>query len=120
MNTRCPPKRVPSSRPLFFTLQTHSEDNAALGQLTGKPAGARPDYRGRWCAPQLDPARISGESAGTHVALAINGLQQPVSQLLRCCRGRCHCLAGAGRRRRILPKRRWVAFRHSQAFREME
>ncbi|MGH0185025.1 UNVERIFIED_CONTAM: hypothetical protein FKN15_029223 [Acipenser sinensis] len=23
MNTRCPPKRVPSSRPLFFTLQTH-------------------------------------------------------------------------------------------------
>ncbi|MGH0121156.1 UNVERIFIED_CONTAM: hypothetical protein FKN15_046401 [Acipenser sinensis] len=114
MNTRCPPKRVPSSRPLFFTLQTHhaatqelqrrrttqlsgslteeeyrkqgevetqraleelreycsspdfsawraisriesprshprataSEDNAALGQLTGKPAGARPDYRG--------------------------------------------------------------------------
>ncbi|MGH0116116.1 UNVERIFIED_CONTAM: hypothetical protein FKN15_074757 [Acipenser sinensis] len=29
---------------------TESEDNAALGQLTGKPAGARPDYRGRWCA----------------------------------------------------------------------
>ncbi|MGH0169591.1 UNVERIFIED_CONTAM: hypothetical protein FKN15_057115 [Acipenser sinensis] len=27
-----------------------SEDNAALGQLTGKPAGARPDYRGCWCA----------------------------------------------------------------------
>ncbi|MGH0188248.1 UNVERIFIED_CONTAM: hypothetical protein FKN15_028588 [Acipenser sinensis] len=22
-NTRCPPKRVPSSRPLLFTLQTH-------------------------------------------------------------------------------------------------
>ncbi|MGH0148661.1 UNVERIFIED_CONTAM: hypothetical protein FKN15_044595 [Acipenser sinensis] len=28
---------------------TASEDNTALGQLTGKPAGARPDYRGRWC-----------------------------------------------------------------------
>ncbi|MGH0129361.1 UNVERIFIED_CONTAM: hypothetical protein FKN15_043512, partial [Acipenser sinensis] len=27
-----------------------TSDNAALGQLTGKPAGARPDYRGRWCA----------------------------------------------------------------------
>ncbi|MGH0153304.1 UNVERIFIED_CONTAM: hypothetical protein FKN15_024272 [Acipenser sinensis] len=26
------------------------EDNAALGQFTGKPAGARPDDRGRWCA----------------------------------------------------------------------
>ncbi|MGH0172786.1 UNVERIFIED_CONTAM: hypothetical protein FKN15_063892 [Acipenser sinensis] len=29
----------------------HTADFAALGQLTGKPAGARPDYRGRWCAP---------------------------------------------------------------------
>ncbi|MGH0164058.1 UNVERIFIED_CONTAM: hypothetical protein FKN15_048626 [Acipenser sinensis] len=29
---------------------TALEDNAALGQLTGKPAGARPDYRGCWCA----------------------------------------------------------------------
>ncbi|MGH0186213.1 UNVERIFIED_CONTAM: hypothetical protein FKN15_020964 [Acipenser sinensis] len=31
---------------------TASEDNAALGssgQLTGKPAGAGPDHRGRWC-----------------------------------------------------------------------
>ncbi|MGH0185479.1 UNVERIFIED_CONTAM: hypothetical protein FKN15_030761 [Acipenser sinensis] len=59
MNTRCPPKCVPSSRPLFFHTAdspcshpraTASEDNTALGQLTGKPAGARPDYRGRWCA----------------------------------------------------------------------
>ncbi|MGH0131468.1 UNVERIFIED_CONTAM: hypothetical protein FKN15_046171 [Acipenser sinensis] len=47
------------SRPLFFHTTdspcshpraTASEDNAALGQLTGKPAGARPDYWGRWCA----------------------------------------------------------------------
>ncbi|MGH0125192.1 UNVERIFIED_CONTAM: hypothetical protein FKN15_029531 [Acipenser sinensis] len=28
---------------------TALEDNAALRQLTSKPAGARPDYRGRWC-----------------------------------------------------------------------
>ncbi|MGH0174897.1 UNVERIFIED_CONTAM: hypothetical protein FKN15_077470 [Acipenser sinensis] len=49
------------SRPLFFHTvdspcshprATASEDNAALGLLTGKPAGARPDYRGRWCANQ--------------------------------------------------------------------
>ncbi|MGH0182608.1 UNVERIFIED_CONTAM: hypothetical protein FKN15_009398 [Acipenser sinensis] len=31
---------------------TASEDNAALGQLTGEPAGARPDHRGRWCADE--------------------------------------------------------------------
>ncbi|MGH0153018.1 UNVERIFIED_CONTAM: hypothetical protein FKN15_046536 [Acipenser sinensis] len=29
---------------------TASEDNAALGQITGKPAGTQPDYRSRWCA----------------------------------------------------------------------
>ncbi|MGH0152989.1 UNVERIFIED_CONTAM: hypothetical protein FKN15_038164 [Acipenser sinensis] len=31
MNPRCPPKRMPSAN-------------------RGKPAGARPVYRGRWCA----------------------------------------------------------------------
>ncbi|MGH0138072.1 UNVERIFIED_CONTAM: hypothetical protein FKN15_014947 [Acipenser sinensis] len=58
MNTRCPPKRVPSAARFF----THCELNVqppqsygvggqrSSGQLTGKPAGARPDYRGRWCA----------------------------------------------------------------------
>ncbi|MGH0124893.1 UNVERIFIED_CONTAM: hypothetical protein FKN15_065463 [Acipenser sinensis] len=59
MNTRCPPKRVPSSRPLFFTLQTHHAATQELqcrrtthlsGSLQAKPAGARPDYRGRWCS----------------------------------------------------------------------
>ncbi|MGH0151130.1 UNVERIFIED_CONTAM: hypothetical protein FKN15_059094 [Acipenser sinensis] len=67
MNTRCPPKRVPSSRPLFFHTAdspcshpraTASEDNAAPGQLAGKPTGAWPDYRGRWCAVK----RESGEN----------------------------------------------------------
>ncbi|MGH0158855.1 UNVERIFIED_CONTAM: hypothetical protein FKN15_057421 [Acipenser sinensis] len=46
MNTRCPPKRVPSSRPLFFHAvdspcshprATASEDNAALWQLQASP-----------------------------------------------------------------------------------
>ncbi|MGH0136742.1 UNVERIFIED_CONTAM: hypothetical protein FKN15_049771 [Acipenser sinensis] len=59
MNTRCPPKRVPSAA-RFFTLyrltmqppQSYSVGGQrSSGQLTGKPAGARPDYRGRWCAP---------------------------------------------------------------------
>ncbi|MGH0182041.1 UNVERIFIED_CONTAM: hypothetical protein FKN15_012599 [Acipenser sinensis] len=64
MNTRCPPKHVPCavSRPLLYTLQTHraaasatASDNAgqrSSGQLTGKPAGARPDYRGHWYTVQ--------------------------------------------------------------------
>lgn len=29
----------------------------------------------------------------THIALAIDGLHQPVSHLLRSCRSGCHCLA---------------------------
>ncbi|MGH0162905.1 UNVERIFIED_CONTAM: hypothetical protein FKN15_045622 [Acipenser sinensis] len=58
MNTRCPPKRVPSAA-RFVTLcrltvqpsQSYSAGGQrSSGQLTCKPAGARPDYRGRWCA----------------------------------------------------------------------
>ncbi|MGH0142674.1 UNVERIFIED_CONTAM: hypothetical protein FKN15_003027 [Acipenser sinensis] len=41
---------------------TASEDNAALGQLTGKPAGTRPDYRGCWCA-------VYKKLGQTHLAL---------------------------------------------------
>ncbi|MGH0177272.1 UNVERIFIED_CONTAM: hypothetical protein FKN15_074744 [Acipenser sinensis] len=62
MNTRCPPKRVPSAA-RFFTLcrltvqppQSYSVGGQhSSWQLTGKPAGARPDYRGRWCADQFE------------------------------------------------------------------
>ncbi|MGH0161458.1 UNVERIFIED_CONTAM: hypothetical protein FKN15_041221 [Acipenser sinensis] len=58
MNTRCPPKCVPSAA-CFFTLcrltvqppQSYSVGGQrSSGQLTGKPASARSDYRGRWCA----------------------------------------------------------------------
>ncbi|MGH0144549.1 UNVERIFIED_CONTAM: hypothetical protein FKN15_040571, partial [Acipenser sinensis] len=54
MNTCCPPKRVPSDA-RFFTLcrltvqppQSYSVGGQRSSrQLTGKPAGARPDYRG--------------------------------------------------------------------------
>ncbi|MGH0121503.1 UNVERIFIED_CONTAM: hypothetical protein FKN15_002452 [Acipenser sinensis] len=58
MNTRCPPKRVPSADRFFshcgLTMQPPKSYSVG-GQCssraaTGKPAGARPDYRGRWCA----------------------------------------------------------------------
>ncbi|MGH0184018.1 UNVERIFIED_CONTAM: hypothetical protein FKN15_013946 [Acipenser sinensis] len=64
MNTRCPPKRVPSAT-RFFKLcrltvqppQSYSvRGQRSSGQLTGKPAGARPDYRGRWCALPVAPS----------------------------------------------------------------
>ncbi|MGH0151177.1 UNVERIFIED_CONTAM: hypothetical protein FKN15_035018 [Acipenser sinensis] len=54
MSTRCPPKRVLSADRFFTHCRlTHSYSvggQRSPGQLTGKPAGARPDYRGRWCA----------------------------------------------------------------------
>ncbi|MGH0152488.1 UNVERIFIED_CONTAM: hypothetical protein FKN15_060213 [Acipenser sinensis] len=57
-NTRCPLKRVPSAARFFthceLTVQPPQSYSVrgqrSSGQLTGKPAGARPDYRGRWCA----------------------------------------------------------------------
>ncbi|MGH0130124.1 UNVERIFIED_CONTAM: hypothetical protein FKN15_041175 [Acipenser sinensis] len=69
MNTRCPPKRVPSAA-RFFTLcrltvqppQSYSVGGQrSSGQLTGKPAGARPDYRGRWCAVPGDLSQTSDD-----------------------------------------------------------
>ncbi|MGH0164998.1 UNVERIFIED_CONTAM: hypothetical protein FKN15_048523 [Acipenser sinensis] len=51
--------------PCSHPRATASEDNAALGQLTGKPAGARPDYRGRWCVVSRGhPGRPSPPSPG--------------------------------------------------------
>ncbi|MGH0150861.1 UNVERIFIED_CONTAM: hypothetical protein FKN15_022083 [Acipenser sinensis] len=58
MNTRCPPKRVPSAVRFFklcrLTVQPPQSysvgGQCSCGQLRGKPTGARPDYRGRWCA----------------------------------------------------------------------
>ncbi|MGH0123065.1 UNVERIFIED_CONTAM: hypothetical protein FKN15_010743 [Acipenser sinensis] len=58
MNTRCPPKRVPSAARFFthckLTVQPPQSYSVggqrSSGQLAGRPAGARPDYRGPWCA----------------------------------------------------------------------
>ncbi|MGH0147508.1 UNVERIFIED_CONTAM: hypothetical protein FKN15_010635 [Acipenser sinensis] len=57
-STSCLQKRVPSAdrffthcRPAMQPTQSYSVGGQrSSGQLTGKPAGARPDYRGRWCA----------------------------------------------------------------------
>ncbi|MGH0119935.1 UNVERIFIED_CONTAM: hypothetical protein FKN15_029198 [Acipenser sinensis] len=73
MNTRCPPKRVPSAA-CFFTLckvtvqppQSYSVGGQrSSGQLTGKPAGARPDYRGRWCAEESPGSKAEGSRSAT-------------------------------------------------------
>ncbi|MGH0174120.1 UNVERIFIED_CONTAM: hypothetical protein FKN15_009256 [Acipenser sinensis] len=80
MNTRCPPKRVPSAA-CFFTLcrltvqppQSYSVGGQrSSGQLTGKPAGARPDYRGRWCAAvdKLQIRFISSVQTGEEIVLS--------------------------------------------------
>ncbi|MGH0169316.1 UNVERIFIED_CONTAM: hypothetical protein FKN15_065505 [Acipenser sinensis] len=58
MNTRCPLKRVPSAARFFtsFKLAVQPPQSFSVrgqrssGQLTGKPADAWPNYRGRWCA----------------------------------------------------------------------
>ncbi|XP_058884999.1 pseudouridine-5'-phosphatase isoform X2 [Acipenser ruthenus] len=50
-NTCRPPKRVPHCRPTMKPPQSYNVGgHRSSGQLTGKPAGARPDYRGHWCA----------------------------------------------------------------------
>ncbi|MGH0114712.1 UNVERIFIED_CONTAM: hypothetical protein FKN15_037584 [Acipenser sinensis] len=58
---------------------TASEDNAALGQLTGKPAGTQPDYRGRWCVTELSDG----------IALLVSGndrIQAMISKLEEICK----------------------------------
>ncbi|MGH0162176.1 UNVERIFIED_CONTAM: hypothetical protein FKN15_057705 [Acipenser sinensis] len=58
MNTRCHSKHVLSAAHFFtrYELTVQPPQNYSVGgqcssgQLTGKPAGTQPDYRGRWCA----------------------------------------------------------------------
>ncbi|MGH0118875.1 UNVERIFIED_CONTAM: hypothetical protein FKN15_001222 [Acipenser sinensis] len=67
MNTRCPPKRVQSAARFFthceLTVQQPQSYSVggqrSSGQLTGKPAGARPDYRGCCCA-RVKPHPVVG------------------------------------------------------------
>ncbi|MGH0154555.1 UNVERIFIED_CONTAM: hypothetical protein FKN15_027403 [Acipenser sinensis] len=68
MNTRCPLKRVPSAARFFTRCRLTVQPpriysvggQRSSGQLTGKPAGARPDYRGRWCAVVMAAPIITG------------------------------------------------------------
>ncbi|MGH0147269.1 UNVERIFIED_CONTAM: hypothetical protein FKN15_047243 [Acipenser sinensis] len=65
------------SHPLLYTLQTHhaATQSYSVGgqrsprQLTGKPIGARPDHRGRWCTVSRGhPGRPSPPSPGQRSA----------------------------------------------------
>ncbi|MGH0119886.1 UNVERIFIED_CONTAM: hypothetical protein FKN15_059814 [Acipenser sinensis] len=59
---------VAGARPAMHSIQSYSvRGQRSSGQLTGKPAGAQPDYRGRWCAvsqghpgrPKPFPTRVA-------------------------------------------------------------
>ncbi|MGH0166728.1 UNVERIFIED_CONTAM: hypothetical protein FKN15_051269 [Acipenser sinensis] len=60
MNTCCPLKRVPSADRFFLHCRLTMQPpwsysvggQCSSRQLTDKPAGARPDYRGHWCEGQ--------------------------------------------------------------------
>ncbi|MGH0175673.1 UNVERIFIED_CONTAM: hypothetical protein FKN15_071112 [Acipenser sinensis] len=68
----CPPKCVPSAARFFthceLTVQPPQSYSVggqrSSGQLTGKPAGARPDYRGRWGAVSGVAGAREGEEGG--------------------------------------------------------
>ncbi|MGH0116401.1 UNVERIFIED_CONTAM: hypothetical protein FKN15_035705 [Acipenser sinensis] len=80
----CPPKRVPSATRFFYTLQTHHVSTQSYsvggqrspGQLTGKPAGARPEHRGRWCAAG-SPVKVILESDFSETEELDDNLQGP-------------------------------------------
>ncbi|MGH0167405.1 UNVERIFIED_CONTAM: hypothetical protein FKN15_077607 [Acipenser sinensis] len=87
MNTRCLPKRVLSAA-RFFTLcrltvqppQSYSVGGQRIsGQLTGKPAGARPDYRGRWCAVRNRTSHYNLSASGASVVAIDNKIEQAMA-----------------------------------------
>ncbi|MGH0176043.1 UNVERIFIED_CONTAM: hypothetical protein FKN15_009234 [Acipenser sinensis] len=85
MNTRCLPKHVPSAA-CFFTLcrltvqppQSYSVGGQrSSGQLTGKPADARSDHRGRWCAMcTLNDVQLALKSSTNYAELTLCQQQQ--------------------------------------------
>ncbi|MGH0119132.1 UNVERIFIED_CONTAM: hypothetical protein FKN15_052961 [Acipenser sinensis] len=99
MNTRCPPKRVLSAA-RFFTLcrltvqppQSYSVGGQrSSGQLTGKPAGTRPDYRGRWCEA-FDRGEVETAEEWIHLK-AIPSPQVDQETCLTCLKGEEWCFA---------------------------
>ncbi|MGH0145953.1 UNVERIFIED_CONTAM: hypothetical protein FKN15_007080 [Acipenser sinensis] len=113
MNTCCPPKRVPSAACFFtlcrLTVQLPQSDSIggqrSSGQLTGKPAGAQPDYRGRWCVCKAAlvkreqsavlPTLCSGTGAESSLALPV--------QRDRCREQSCPACAVGQVQRTVLP-----------------
>ncbi|MGH0180202.1 UNVERIFIED_CONTAM: hypothetical protein FKN15_003596 [Acipenser sinensis] len=86
MNTRCPPKHVPSADRFFSLCRLAMQPpksysvggQRSSGQLTGKPAGARPDYRGRWCA-------VGGGAVTAETPLPIGSVVKSTPTLHRMC-----------------------------------
>ncbi|MGH0166846.1 UNVERIFIED_CONTAM: hypothetical protein FKN15_051550 [Acipenser sinensis] len=117
MNTRCPPKRVPSAA-RFFTLcrltvqppQSYSvRGQRSSGQLTGKPAGARSDYRGRWCATfpveEQEQTKINRKAS----------LTESVFRDFQCCRNSCQ-LGDAARQPQDNFESRWIHHRAASSY----
>ncbi|MGH0170649.1 UNVERIFIED_CONTAM: hypothetical protein FKN15_076477 [Acipenser sinensis] len=96
---------VCTNSPCSHPRATASEDNAALGQLTGKPASTRPDYRGRWCAVSRgnpsrpnppSPRAVLGQlsaapwklptSVGKGIAWTLSGDVQTIERILHSTR----------------------------------
>ncbi|MBN3271538.1 DYR reductase, partial [Polyodon spathula] len=83
MNTRCPLKRVLSAIRFFthcrLTMQPPQSYSVrgqrSSGQLTGKPSGARSDYRGCWCA-------IKGNRMGVAESDSVEGIKMADSSVL--------------------------------------
>lgn len=64
-----------------------------VGRVPRSPAG-----EGHWGGggSRAHAASVPARAAGSYVALGVDGLQQPVPDLLRRRRSRCHCLGEAG------------------------
>ncbi|MGH0184170.1 UNVERIFIED_CONTAM: hypothetical protein FKN15_014042 [Acipenser sinensis] len=55
------------------------------GQLTGKPAGAWPDHRGRWCAVSRSPWELPS-TTGNRIAWTRTGDLQDIGRILHSTR----------------------------------
>lgn len=65
------------------------------GPQTGPGSPEDEGYRRRG-GSRAHEASVPARAGGTYVALGVDGLQQPVPDLLRRRRSRCHCLGEAG------------------------
>ncbi|MGH0170109.1 UNVERIFIED_CONTAM: hypothetical protein FKN15_058526 [Acipenser sinensis] len=79
---RQPPASLPLCRLTMQPPQSYSVGGQrSSGQLTGKPAGALPDYRGRWCAVSRGhPETVVAARGGGYRYITVNLLDSKASQ----------------------------------------